>query len=929
MSHAQGQALTATQGVMAPSGQVPFVTQSTRVEPTPEQLRMREEGMAQSNRPGPAVPVTPGFVLQSPLLPATEPSVQAPKTLPPPSLNPSPPPAPNAPGDMTYFLTHDQAPFSGQSKSYINEPSAGNAGSVVFISSNWDAAYSTDGGNTFSFVNPYTQFPSVDGGFCCDQTVQYHPGTDTMIWQIQYTYSATTQKNTYRIAFARSGSVASSGWCYYDFTPQNFGQPTGANFDYPDMAVTNNFVYLQSRVFPASGSALGTAIWRIPLAQASQCQTINYNYAVFTDAFTFSLTQGATTTMYFFRHISTSQERLFTWAESSGTITWNDINVTTWYDAARSCPAPDAQNWCGRNNGSTIGRTSWVANGVIGSMWSSSQGNGRNYPYVKAVRIDQNAQTLINEPDIWSNSVAWIFPAVNVDSRGAIAGVVFWGGGGNYQTMATLIWDDLSATPPPWENYFVVQSSKGEPAWGDYYSARRHALATNTWVGTGEYIDTNGTAHTYYLWFGRFRDGIVSPPTASKSFFPSTINVGQGSTLYFAVSNPNTWTSLSGIGFADGFPVGLVIATPNGLSGSCGGGSITAPAGTRTISLSGATLGASASCFFSVNVTAVNVGINVNVTSSISSNEGGSGNPAIASITIQRGLAKHDFNADGKSDIAWRDSSGNLAWWLMNGTQVLAPGGVGGVPNTWSIVGQRDFNGDGYYDLLWRDNLGNTSIWFLNGTQVASTGNVGNVPIAWSVIGTGDFDGNGLGDIVWRDNTGNVAVWLMDGAAVLSSGGLGNVPLNWNLVGTGDFNGDGKTDLLWRDNVGNTSIWFMNGTQAFPAGVGNISPIWSVVGTGDFNGDGMSDIVWRDSSGNTSIWLMNGATVMQTGAIGLVPTNWFVAQTGDYNGDGKSDLLWRDIAGDTAIWFMNGLVASPATLGNIPNIWTVQSTNAE
>src|SRR5258706_1104858 len=57
----------------------------------------------------------------------------------------------------------------------------------------------------------------------------------------------------------------------------------------------------------------------------------------------------------------------------------------------------------------------------------------------------------------------------------------------------------------------------------------------------------------------------------------------------------------------------------------------------------------------------------------------------------------HDFNGDGKSDILWRDTSGNVAVWEMNGTTVLNPNtaGVENVPTTWSIVGQRDFNGDG------------------------------------------------------------------------------------------------------------------------------------------------------------------------------------------------------------------------------------------
>jgi phospholipase C len=70
----------------------------------------------------------------------------------------------------------------------------------------------------------------------------------------------------------------------------------------------------------------------------------------------------------------------------------------------------------------------------------------------------------------------------------------------------------------------------------------------------------------------------------------------------------------------------------------------------------------------------------------------------------------HDFNGDGRSDIAWRDGSGNLAFWLMNGAAILSTGGVSAVPSIWSMVGQRDFNGDGKTDLLWQDTSGNTAM---------------------------------------------------------------------------------------------------------------------------------------------------------------------------------------------------------------------------
>jgi hypothetical protein len=300
-------------------------------------------------------------------------------------------------------------------------------------------------------------------------------------------------------------------------------------------------------------------------------------------------------------------------------------------------------------------------------------------------------------------------------------------------------------------------------------------------------------------------------------------------------------------------------------------------------------------------------------------------------LLLNSGPASHDFNGDGKSDIAWRDGSGDVALWLMDGTTVLSSGGVAGVPTTWSVVGQRDFNGDGMADLLWRDTSGDTAMWFMNGTTVASTANVGNIPTNWTVVGVADFNGDGLGDILWTVGSGNYAVWLMSGATAMSAAGLGNVPTNWNVVGTGDFNGDGMSDILWQDNLGNTAIWFMNGTMvASSAGLGNIPTNWSVVGTGDFNGDGMADIVWRDKAGDTAIWLMNGAAVLSAGGLGNVPTTWSIALIGDYNGDGMSDLLWRDSSGNTSMWFMNGVtVSSAGIVGNIPTNWTVQATNAE
>jgi hypothetical protein len=127
---------------------------------------------------------------------------------------------------------------------------------------------------------------------------------------------------------------------------------------------------------------------------------------------------------------------------------------------------------------------------------------------------------------------------------------------------------------------------------------------------------------------------VVGPPTIAKAFGAATIPLNGSTSLSFTINNPNTTVSLSGVAFSDTLPAGLVVSTPNGLTGTCGGGSITATAGTNTISLSGGTLTASGSCTFAVNVTGTAAGAQNNTTGAVTSTEGGTGNTAAASVTV-------------------------------------------------------------------------------------------------------------------------------------------------------------------------------------------------------------------------------------------------------------------------------------------------------
>ncbi len=124
----------------------------------------------------------------------------------------------------------------------------------------------------------------------------------------------------------------------------------------------------------------------------------------------------------------------------------------------------------------------------------------------------------------------------------------------------------------------------------------------------------------------------LSPPTIAKVFGAATIPLGSATSLTFTLTNPNPYATLTGVAFTDSMPAGLVVATPNGLSNTCGG-TATAIAGSASASLSGATLAAGASCTLAVSVTGTTLGVKNNSVQ-VNSSVGGTGNTSNASLKV-------------------------------------------------------------------------------------------------------------------------------------------------------------------------------------------------------------------------------------------------------------------------------------------------------
>ncbi|MBT8230140.1 MAG: hypothetical protein KJO50_07755, partial [Bacteroidia bacterium] len=101
------------------------------------------------------------------------------------------------------------------------------------------------------------------------------------------------------------------------------------------------------------------------------------------------------------------------------------------------------------------------------------------------------------------------------------------------------------------------------------------------------------------LFFLLFTATLFGQPGFTKIYSPATIGPGSTSTLTFTITN-GAGSGVENLAFTDALPAGQSIASVPNLTNSCDG-TVTAPAGGTTITLSGGRVPAFGNCQISVN----------------------------------------------------------------------------------------------------------------------------------------------------------------------------------------------------------------------------------------------------------------------------------------------------------------------------------------
>ncbi len=390
---------------------------------------------------------------------------------------------------------------TNDSTATVHEPTAASFNDEIFFTGNWCTSHSSDGGTTWTFIDPFDEpvaagDPGDPGAFCCDQVVVHDRMRNLWILILQYSIG-TGGTNVFRIAVSTSGTPGPP-WTTFDFAPDPALGTNNVEFDFPQVATSNNHLYVSYNVFSNNAFA-GANVFQVQLdALANRNLPAGSVFVFRTDATepgSWCLTRGATTDMFFASHDGTGNRPLTVhrWPDTSGaSITSFEVTPSAWQgsfqNGAYSSPGPGGE-WLQRLDSRVLG--GWVVGNQAGFLWDVLPAPGRPQPHIKAVVLDTSTGAVLFEPDIFSTDFAFAYPSVSPNSNGKVGLSLFFGGG-PFDPSHAVTWLDGQQWVSPFVLTRAGTNAPDDQAWGDYCSCATHDPDGTNWIATG-YTLQNGS----------------------------------------------------------------------------------------------------------------------------------------------------------------------------------------------------------------------------------------------------------------------------------------------------------------------------------------------------------------------------------------------------------------------------------------------------
>jgi hypothetical protein len=349
-----------------------------------------------------------------------------------------------------------------------------------------------------------TDAPSV----CCDPDVVHASPTDTTFNVILYTNSALTN-GAVRI-FVRRGIIKDGIDCTYTIDPG--GTSDNILPDYPHINVSNNFLYLTTNNIQNGTTWVGAQTRRFNLSQMSNCQSTT------TDTFTFSdntigqrvhvPVENATTTMFWGQHDNATTFRIFSWPEST-----TSVSQTTRSVASSTFDNPDCRggtgdfDWIERSTAWSI--TGFRMRGATGGglvqfLWNAAPDTQHTQAHLHGAVFRTSDLALQAEPPVFNNSICFGFPALGSNQFGEYA-LSFGAGGDNIANSGTsqqgaVAVDDGSSTGfffPTFQTTATGTHNRSDGRFGDYFTVHNNERCANTWNATNYALLNGNTAASH------------------------------------------------------------------------------------------------------------------------------------------------------------------------------------------------------------------------------------------------------------------------------------------------------------------------------------------------------------------------------------------------------------------------------------------------